>query len=196
MFSEKIEGKELKVSGDTFNVYNICGMFCSEQGTLLFADYENRSVKELQLQTKTLKTLYRSDWRVLNVLLHSDLQTVLVCEQSVVYVLCLRSVSLLSFFCFGFLSRITRRKWPLDKSVSNIPNEFLFKRLILKGDSFSQFISYTSFYTTFWIFSGRSKLICGFYKKRESCIQYLTIGKLVEHNLWSCILIKCLGSGD
>ena len=133
MFSEKIEGKELKVSGDTFNVYNICGMFCSEQGTLLFADYKNRSVKELQLQTKTLKTLYRSDWRVLNVLLHSDLQTVLVCEQSVVYVLCLRSVSLLSFLCFGFLSRITRRKWPLDKSVSNIPNEFLLKRLILKG---------------------------------------------------------------
>ncbi len=70
-------------------------MFCSEPGTLLFADYSNKSVKELQLQTRTVKTLYKSDWNVKNVLLHSDSQTLLVCEQNGKYFLFLRSASLL-----------------------------------------------------------------------------------------------------
>ena len=94
--SEKIPAEKLNDSQDTRNVDRIYGMFSSEQGNVLFADYSNRSVKELQLQTRIVKTLYRTDtdWRVLNVLLHSDSQTLLFCEaDNIKYVL----------FCFLLL---------------------------------------------------------------------------------------------
>ncbi len=97
--SEILSAEKLKVSVDTQNVENIYGMFCGEQGSLLFANFYNRSVKRLQLQSRTVKTLYKSDWYVQNMLLQSgDSRTLLVCERKAVYVLCLRSASLLSFF--------------------------------------------------------------------------------------------------
>ncbi len=103
--SEKIPAVKLQDSPDSENVTHIFGMFRSEHGSLLFADNSNGSVKELQLQTKSLKTLYRTEtyWYVLNVLLHSDSQTLFVCECKGKYVLCVRSASLLfSTFCFLF----------------------------------------------------------------------------------------------
>jgi len=77
----------------------------------MFADYLNRSVKELQLQTRTVKTVYRTDWHVLNLLLQSDLKRIFVCEWRKEYVLSLGSASLLSNLSdFAFLQEIHMKK--------------------------------------------------------------------------------------
>ena len=102
MLFEKIPVEKLQDAEDTENVEYIHGLCCSEQGILLFADGSNQSVKQLQLQTRTVKTLYKSDWWVLNVLQQSDLHTLLVCERIYEYVVCLSCASILSLLVNDF----------------------------------------------------------------------------------------------
>ena len=105
LLSAKITKNTLKDSADTSDVTDIFGICNSGEGKILFADWQNQSVKELQLQTRTVKTLYKSDWRVLNVLQSGDGQTLYICEGNEEYLLFLRTAS-------SLFSRVAQRKRP------------------------------------------------------------------------------------
>ena len=60
----------------------VLGMSSTDATHLLFADEYNRSVKRVTLQSREVQRVYRSEWRVLNVLQIEDGKSLMLLESN------------------------------------------------------------------------------------------------------------------
>ena len=73
--------KESRTENEHENLF-VLGMSATDENLLYFADHNNRSVKRVTLQTREVKTVYRSEWRVLNLLQIEEGRSLILVERN------------------------------------------------------------------------------------------------------------------